>query len=230
MEKIFLSYHFDDGPNRELARQVEELLESHSILVVTGETLGGGALTPEIEKEIQAADALIALLTRRDKDAGTGKWTTHPYCVDELKHARAFKIPAIAFMEGDVEVAGMYQDNQYIKYDADRPLAAFLKLSKTLFRWRKQVGRTLKIQLLPEEVARANWANRNMCQWEYRLTSGMKETDWRKGRPQDEPGGLFLYVQVPDDTMMIEVRIVCQGKAWASKTASFYMPVSLQEQ
>jgi hypothetical protein len=29
---------------------------------------------------------------------------------------------------------------------------------------------------------------------------------------------------------MIEVRIVCRGKAWTSKTASFYMPLSLMEQ
>jgi hypothetical protein len=229
MEKIFLSYHFDDGPNRELARQVEELLESHSIVVITGEALGGGPLTPEIEGEIQAADALVALLTRREQQAN-GRWATHPYCVDELKHARARHVPAIALLETDVDVRGMYQENEYIKYDAEKPLPAFLKLSKTVFRWRKQRGRTLKIQILPEEVARANWAQRHACQWEYRLSSGMRETEWRTGRPQDEPGGLFLYVQVPDDTMMIEVRIVCRGRAWMSKTASFYMPLSLMEQ
>jgi hypothetical protein len=232
MEKIFLSYHYDDGPNRELARQVEELLETHAVLVVTGEALGGGSLTPEIKKEIEGADALVALLTRNQEVPATGKWTTHPWCAGELQYARdlAEPRPAIALVEEGVDVSGLYKEHEYIRYDADRPLPAFLKLSKTLFRWRKRFGRTLKIQLLPEHVARDHWAQRNACQWEYRLTSGMQETEWRRGRPQDEPGGLFLYVRVPDDTMMIEVRIVRQGKAWGSKTASFYMPVSLVEE
>jgi len=232
MEKIFLSYHYDDGVNVELARQVEALIESHFLLVCTGEALGGGPLTPEIRKEIRAADGLVGLLTRRELNPATQKWSTHPFCVGELQFARDLDPPkrAIAMVENGIDVTGMYQENEYIKYEPERPLIAFLKLSKTLFHWRKQVGRTLKIQLLPEAVAQEHWAHRQATQWEYRLSSGIHQNEWLKGIPQNEPGGLYLYVQVPDDTMMIEVRIVRHGKEWASTVSSFYMPLSLVEQ
>jgi hypothetical protein len=92
------------------------------------------------------------------------------------------------------------------------------------------VGRTVKIQVVPDTVAQEIWAKREQCEWEYRLSSGLKETDWMKAKARKEPGGLYLYVQVPDDTMLIEVRIRGVGKAWASDATPLSFPLPLAEQ
>jgi hypothetical protein len=65
VKDVFVSFHYDER-TRKLARQVEELLESHGLHAVTGDVLGGGALTAETKAQIAEADALIALLTRRE--------------------------------------------------------------------------------------------------------------------------------------------------------------------
>ena len=53
MKNIFLSFSFRDA-DRELVAQVEQLLASHNIAVVTGRRLGGGQLTPEVMQRIAA--------------------------------------------------------------------------------------------------------------------------------------------------------------------------------
>jgi hypothetical protein len=71
MNTIFLSFLYDE-PNKALAALVEGLIDSHALRGVTGDVLAGENLTPEIEKQIEDADALIALLTAlaaRAKDA-----------------------------------------------------------------------------------------------------------------------------------------------------------------
>jgi hypothetical protein len=106
MKDIFLSHHYDnEGPNIKLARQVENLLESHNLRAVTGDVLAGGILTSEIQQQIAEADGLVALLTRRDAVAD-GSWTTHPFCLAELQHARTISKPAIALVEDGVKDCG----------------------------------------------------------------------------------------------------------------------------
>jgi hypothetical protein len=229
VKDIFLSYHYDD-PNTRLARQVEDLLESHSLRATTGDVLAGGVLTEEIKKQIGEADGLIALVTRNQELAG-GKWISYPYVHNELQHARGLTKPAIALVEAGVDVTGLYKENEYIPYSPADALTAFLKLSRTVWRWKLRAGRILKLQLLPEALATELWKNRNqVASWEYRLSSGLRQTEWEKARPEKEPHGLFLYVRVPDDTMLIEVRIVGAGKAWTSDAMQFHTPVSLSEQ
>lgn len=89
MRDVFLSYHYDE-PNTRIARQIEDLLESHNLRATTGDVLSGGALTDEIKRQIDEADALIALLTRNQQLAN-GSWTTHEYVKNELQHARDAK-------------------------------------------------------------------------------------------------------------------------------------------
>lgn len=230
MKDVFVSYHYDEGGvNAKLVKQVEDLLESHNLRAVTGDVLAGGAVTPEIQRQIEDADALVALLTRRDS-LKNGTWTTHPFCVAELQHARTIGKPAIGVVEEGVQVLGLFQEYEYIKFTSAEALPAFLKLSRTIWRWKLRAGRTLKIQLIPENVAQEIWASRASCSWEYRLASGIKDTDWQRAKPRKEPGGLFLYVQVPDDTVLIEVRIKSPIKLWSSDATPFQTPLILAEQ
>lgn len=110
MNKIFVSYHYDD-PNKGLAAIVNDLLDGHSLRFTTGGPLGGGELTPTIKGQIEDADALIALLTRRD-NLGNGKWTTYDFCKTELQHARSLGKNAIAIVETGVDVQGLYQEHE----------------------------------------------------------------------------------------------------------------------
>src|SRR5713101_9048875 len=95
MKTIFLSWHFGDS-DRELVRQVDGLLGSHGLRTITGEELGGGALTPEVMDLIAKSDALVALMTKRNEPPHYGG--THPWVVDEFKHAKFLNKPAIALV------------------------------------------------------------------------------------------------------------------------------------
>ena len=226
MRDVFLSYHYDE-PNTRIARQIEDLLESHNLRATTGDVLSGGALTDEIKRQIDEADALIALLTRNQQLAN-GSWTTHEYVKNELQHARDAKKPAIALVEQGVDVTGLYKENEFIPYVPTDDLPSFLKLSRTIWSWKNRAGRTVKLQLLPEAVATEIWKNRGGgSEWQYRLSSGIRDTGWQKAYPRKEPYGLFLFVQVPDDTMSIEVRVAAGGKSWVSDATQFLMPVPL---
>jgi hypothetical protein len=226
MNTVFLSFHYDE-PNKRLAATVEDLLDSHGLRGTTGDVLAGGNLTPEIKKQIEDADALIALLTRRDQLANGG-WTTHEFCKNELQHSRTVGKNAIALVESGVDVTGLYQEHEYIPFDAVAPLAAFMRLSRTIGRWKQVTGRTVKVQVVPETTALEILAMRDACEWEYRLLSGTRETPWASAKARKEPGGLFVYVQVPDDRMMIEIRIRANGGArkWYSDVTPFFTPVT----
>jgi hypothetical protein len=105
-----------------------------------------------------------------------------------------------------------------------------LQISRTIWYWKLRAGRTLKVQLFPDKIAQEIWANRDSYSWEYQLSSGIKETPWHSAKPRKEPGGLFLYVQVPDDTVLIEVRIKSPKNVWASDATPFHMPLTLAKQ
>ena len=225
MNTVFLSYHYDE-PNTKLATKVQQLVESHNLRPFTGDNLGGDALTDALKAEIQKGDALVALMTRAQQFAN-GDWATHAFCESELQYARSVGKPCIALLETGVKTKGLFQEHEYIAYDPADPLAAFLKLSRTIGRWKLAAGRILKLQVIPHETATEIWSNQAQCQWQYRLISGLTESDWRNAKARKEPGGLYLYVQVPDDITQIEVRIQCPTKLWASEAIHFHMPVTV---
>jgi hypothetical protein len=225
---VFLSFRYDDA-GKQLARLVEDLLESHSLRATTGDVLGGEILTPEIQRQIEDADALVALLTRRDQ-LQNGSWTTHPFCLQELQHARGKGKPAVAIVEDGVAMGGFEQQYEYIPYNAEQLLPTFLKLSRTIRKWKQRVGRTIKIQVEPPDVAQEVWVNRANCVWEYRLSSGLRETEWQATKARREANGLFVFVQVPDDTWMIEVRARSGKRAWVSDATPFLLPVRMTEE
>ena len=227
MNTVFLSYHYDEL-NTKLANKVQQLVESHNLRPFTGDNLGGGALTDELKKEIRKADALVALMTKAQQ-YNNGEWATHPFCLSELQYARSASKPCIAFLENGIKPHGLFEEHEYIAFDPADPLPAFLKLSRTVGRWKVTAGRILKVQVVPQETATEIWSNKAQCQWQYRLVpSDLSESDWKEAKTvRKEPGGLYLYVQVPDDTTMIEVRIQCSHKLWASETIPFHMPITV---
>ncbi len=227
MRTAFLSCHFGDS-DRELVRQVETLLESHGLRVITGEELGGGSLTPEVMGRIEKSDALVALMTKRSVPPDYGG--THPWVVDEFKHAKSRSISAIALVAPGVSVAGAYQDAERIEYDPHDGLKAFLKLSKTIGLWKSQAGRLLKVQLFPQLLADqiAGASGNARCEYCFYETDGTQGT-WRSASAVPEGDGTYLYLKGVMEEVRIQVRVELSGQIWRSRALPQGMPLELRK-
>lgn len=233
MKQIFLSFHFStrpDHPDRILADQVRDLLLSHGITPVTGEQLGGQALTPAVMKKIEASDGLIALCTRRERIKDSDQWITHPWVEDEFNHACSLEIRAIRLLQASVANSGAYSSRQYIEYDPNDAVQALLKLSKTIGDWKYEAGRPLKIQLLLQPQAKAARFSDgdDSYRWEYRFYRNGKPTGWAKAGLVPEPGGLFLYLEGVRDDDLIQVQLSAPRQFQrTSKATPMWLPIEL---
>lgn len=225
MKKIFLAFSFRNE-DHELANSVEQVLASQDIRVTTGEHLGGEQLTPAVQARITQADGLIALLTRRDQLAGGG-WTTHQWVQQELDYAHNNQKPAIALIEDGISVGGMSAPHEHIPFNRANPLAAFLALVETVGLWKQQAGRTLKVQILPEDLARKVGRGTGNFKCKYRFFVNDESSNWRDAVPVKEPGGTFVYVKGVRDEHTIQILVENQQKKWSSPATSQWMQIQL---
>ena len=226
MRTTFLAYAYRE-PDHALAAQVERLLASHNVRAVTGRTVGGEAITDEVKARIEKADGLIALLTRRDQLAASG-WTTHPWVRDELTHARGQDKPAIALLEEGVTPGGAYDENEYVPLDPANPAEALLRLSETIGEWKRKAGRTIKVQILPDDLAAMlSGVNGLVCR--YRLVEGGRLHEWKPADLIPETGGAFLYLRGVQDDHLVQVEIERpQQSSWFSVATSQFLPINLR--
>ena len=225
MKKIFLAFAFRDN-DQALANQVEQLLGSHDVRVITGERLGGEALTPSVQARIDQSDGLIALLTRRDK-IGKAKFTTHQWVQDELAYARNKNKRAIALVENGVNIGGMYAPHEYIPYDPLKPLPAFLVLAETIGQWKRDIGRTIKVRILPPPLARKVGQGLETIKCRYRFQIEGKFTDWKDSNPVPEPGGTFIYLEGVRDDHTIQIEVDEQKAKWQSIASPQWVQIQL---
>jgi hypothetical protein len=224
MKRVFLSFSFRPE-DRDLVHDVEQLLASHDLAVVTGRVIAGGQLTEEIMKRIQGCDALVALATR-GAALNAGGYVSHPWVLDEIAHARSIDKKAVAVFEDQVQIAGAWAQHERIDYRRDNPLPAFLRLSETVGSWKRSAGRTVKIQLRPSELAHSLWkARSSSCM--YRLVSGGIPGPWIPVTPIPEPGGTSLWIAGVQDDHLIQVSVKLQKAQWQSPAASQWMPIEL---
>jgi hypothetical protein len=222
---IFLAFSFraEDKP---LVGYIDRLLASQFVQVRTGENLGGGQLTPEVQRRIDECDALVGLLTRREQLA-SGGWTTHQWVLDELGRARTNGKPAIALVEEGVDPGGMYQPHERIPLDRANPVEALLRLAETVALWKMEMGRPIKVQLAPEEIAAKLGDGTIPCR--HRLWQQGKYTDWREVNAVPEAGGTFVYLDGVREDHLIQIRAEEQDKVWQSPATSQWMMVQLKK-
>jgi len=223
--KIFLAFSFRDE-DKGVVANVEDVLASHDIWIVNGKDVGGEQLTPAVQARIEQCDGLIGLLTRRDKLAGGG-WTTHDWVRDEISHARSNKIKAFTLVETDVNVGGMYQSHESFPLDRDNPLPALMKLSRTIGEWRRELGRTIKVQILPPSLAKKLGPGGSGISCSHRLWLKGKYTDWREITPVPEEGGTFVYIEGVQDEHLVQLQVEDQNVVWQSPASSQWMQVKL---
>jgi hypothetical protein len=227
MDRVFLAFSFRPE-DRELVSGIEHLLESHNLRTVTGESVGGEALTPAVEARIDASHALIALLTPRERKED-GRYTTHDWVRDELNYARAHHKPTIALLHTDVDLAGMYAEHERVDYDPNSPLSAFIKLSQTIGTWKRAAGRQDKIRVLPEEFGHQLTDGRRDRAGSYRLIRSGRPGPWERAVIIREVGGAFAYLSGVDDDSLIQLRIQFSGHTWISEAAAHTMHVTLKQ-
>jgi hypothetical protein len=202
MRKIFLSHSFAER-DKVLTAQVESLIRSHGLVAFDGRRLGGGVLTPEIARLIESADAFIALFTLRMNDPGN---VTHPWVLLEHGHARLQNKTAIALYESGVPVGGADAGYEHIDYDPAAPIPGFIRLSETIGEWKQRAGRLLKVQVVPDKIAQVLGTRADDVRCECRYHIGGEETAWKPAKVKREVGGVFVYVRVPDDAEMVQLR------------------------
>jgi hypothetical protein len=227
MIRIFLAYSFQDA-DKELVNYVEQILASHGLERPRNDRLGGEAITRAVQKLIDDSDALIALLTRRDKKAN-GSWTTHDWVKDELTYARSSRNKkAIALIENGVEVGGMNFDHEHVELDRARPHLALLALSDTIGQWNRAIGRTVKIQLMPPRVADKLGNGEGALECRHRLNLSGQVSEWQTVTPSPETGGTFVYVAGVQEGHLIQLQVRQQHKVWESVMTSQWMQVELK--
>jgi hypothetical protein len=225
--KVFLAFSFRPE-DKEVVDWVDRLMATQEIRPVTGEGLGGEQLTPAVEARIDECDALVALLTRREAIANGG-YTTHSWVRDELGYARAGRRkPAIALIESGVSNDGMQQPHEHIPFDRANPVPALIRLSETLRTWKREMGRTIKVQVLPPKLAAAI-PRGNGVRCRYRKWLLGRPTPWVEVTPVPELGGTFVHVEGVQEEHLIELEVEHQGKTWYSPATSQWMQITLEE-
>jgi hypothetical protein len=228
MRSIFLSYSFRDQ-DRDLVDDVDHLLASHGIPTVRGRRLGGQPLWSEIERRIKGTDGLVALMTRRDQ-LSNGDWDTHPWVLQEFAIARTNGRRTIAVIETGVPVPGAVSGFESLLLDRASPLSTFIALSETIGHWKLEAGRTVKVQILPEDLAREVGQGDGTFHCRYRLIRQSTFSDWEEVPPIPEPGGTFLFVNGVGDDHAIQIEIEgTQRRRWLSPVQSQWMEIRLQE-
>lgn len=219
MQQVFLSYTFNPHPEHEaetaaLRRRVGMVIESMGLLEVNGEDLAGGGLTPEIARRIKAADALVALITPHNAP-GAAK-VAPQWVSDEFAHAKALGRPAIRIIHAELSAGGMYAADEYIPFTAAGGADTLIKLMRTLALWKRQVGRTMQVEIasggaeLPFDAERGH-------QCEVQLFTNFETSVWQPAQTLREPGALYAFVRGVPEQAKLRLRLSINGAVWQSE-------------
>lgn len=224
--KIFLGFSFRDE-DKEIVGLVDQLIASHLVELKTGERLGGEQLTPAVQRRIEDSDALVGVLTRRDKRQD-GKWTTHQWVLDEIGWARAKGRKVIVLVEQDVDLGGMFQSHEHISLDKGNPIQGLMALSDTIGLWRQELGRTVKVQILPVAIAQRVGDGGNGVLCRHRLWLRGASSSWQDLTPVPEAGGTFVFVNGVQDEHLIQLQVQQKSKMWKSVATSQWIQVTMK--
>jgi hypothetical protein len=220
MERLFLSYHYDEAGKR-LADLVQDLVASHGLLVVSGERLGGGALSRGIKEKIQDCDALFCLLTEREPELNRN-WVR-----DERAFADGASKRVLSIVQNGSSDGGMYGADEQVRYDPGDPLPAFLKLSGIIGEWRRKGGRFVPALLMPTEIGET--AHKAHAKVEYRLWERDQKTDWYEaGFQKTGHRETVAFLKGVPETAQVEVRLSHNGKVWESGARDQLLSIRLE--
>jgi hypothetical protein len=219
--RIFVAYGYNDR-DRWIPNFIFPIIRAFGDEVVTGEDLQGELITDAIRKSIKDSDALIAFTTRRDP-IGQDRWSTHRWVTDELSQALAYNLPVVEVRERGVDdQGGIAGDRQRITYDENQRDKCLVELVKTIGGWHQ--GNTIKLQLLPDEFVQyiRPLLRQPNLHCTYRLLGAEDDSPGEEMPTTILPitGGLFVHAKNVPRASLIQIRVECSGKSWASSFES----------
>jgi hypothetical protein len=228
--RVFLAFSFRDE-DKILVTNLQRLIESHRVEVITGERLGGEQLTPGVQQRIEECDALVALLTYQKKPDGT--YTTSNWVREELVYARAKNKKAIALVEENVDLGGMFASHEIIPFarESESLTESILRLSETIAEWMREVGRHVKVQILPQEIAKQLAHEDGGVRCSYRLWLKNKTWgSWFNVTPlAEDDGRTFVWVNNVQDDHLVQIRVELSNEIWSSPATTQWMLVTLSQ-
>ena len=103
--KVFVGFRYDTR-DEWIKELVIPFLEVLGCEVITGEEVYGIPLPTGVLEKLKDCDACIGFLTRRDGPDAEGKYTTHPWVLQELSAAQGHTppIPIMPLVENGVNL------------------------------------------------------------------------------------------------------------------------------
>lgn len=219
MQSVFLSYTYNPHPDHQeetlrMAQATRVMIEALNLRVTDGVDLGGRAVDFEILKRIDAADALVALVTPQ-ATAGGGI-AIPPYVDDEYKYAKGQKKPAIRVLHESLQPQGIGKQDEYIPFRPGEELDTMLKLLRTLALWKRQIGGPQEIRIEPDDLGgRFDVRANHTCQ--YQLMIEHEQTDWQSARIWPEPGATYAFLPGVPDKSKIRLKLNLGAETWESQ-------------
>jgi hypothetical protein len=239
MKNIFFAHSFKQPERESVRKELDDLLESHDIRLVVGESLGGRRLDEALKSEIRSCDGLIALFTRGKALKGGG-YTTSDWVKEEYTFALEEGKNAVALVQNGVTVGGAtgleLQSREYIDFDPRQRLECLLKLSRTLGRWKRQAGRPIRVLLQPSDIAdqmRTASANNGGLTWKCKCIveadGGEEVIKITSSRLIDGPGGIFVWLRGIKENSLVELEVTDGHAVWKSSATPQWVPVAFKK-
>ena len=217
--RVFVGYGYHPRDSW-IEEFVFPLVTAFGIEVVHGKAVYGGALPDEVMKNIRLSDAMIGFTTQRD-DLGGGKFSTHPWVVQELTVAEAQvpRIPWVEVREDGVDIGGLLEaaDLQRIDYKETERAMCLVKIAQALRRFRELTNVTT-IRLGPGEAVDQisplldDPTFACTCQ----ILRGIIETPAVRKPVLPIKGGLYVQLQGVASNELVRLTITAGGRTWRS--------------
>ena len=205
MQKIFLSYHFDDEITP-VVNSIRKLIKTHSLEIVDGTRLGGQTLIDGIKKKIASSDAAIILLTKRDAGESSD-WVKH-----ERSTAQTLGKRFLAITEKGLQQSAPFTGFEYKEYDPNDLAKTLLDISEAIFGWKLDLGERIVAHLEPEEIVnivRENYEKKGVVQ--YRLLNKGDFGEWKNAKVVPKPGGVSLFLNGVSKDAELQIRITANN-------------------
>lgn len=235
MKTVFLSFHFD-GVDRDVAAQVQTLLESHDLRPITGEHLGGGQIAPVVESRIENSDAFIAIaMPDATQPRANNRFNTYDWIGSELAHAYSKGKRRTVLLHKDADLgAGLAAGAERIAYDPGSPLPAFLKLAATLGVWKSEAGRSVTLALVNEELLAAvdtlaGDFTGTRCEYRLHRDNAPPPLNWTPSYLRGDVGAIVAFASGVQDEDLIEVRVNINGAVYYSRAEPQLVKVQMKK-
>jgi hypothetical protein len=188
--------------------------------IVHGRVVYGASLAIEVLKQIQTCDAMIGFTTRRDDLPGDpGKFTTHPWVVQELSAALTQAIPFVEVREVGVSPGGMIEAHnaQRIDYSEGNRAECLVQIAQALAKFREE-NTVRTIRLGPDAVVGLITENLEHHSFTCRVRTlrGGDQTEWRDVAVLPVRGGLHVRLRGVRKGELVQIAISAAGRGWRS--------------